>query len=63
MGGVTRFVMNVYIMRGYSFRQLGGTGYSFRYRCLREFFLDKELLISSCLANWVGGVTHFVIDV
>ena len=45
-------------MSGY----LGGRSYSFRYRRLREFFLDKGLLFSSCLANWVGGVTHFVIE-
>ena len=55
--------MNGYITRGYSFRELGGRGYSLRYRRLREFFLDKELLFSSCLANWVGGVTHFIRDV
>ena len=45
-------------MSGY----LGGRSYSFRYRRLREFFLDKGLFFSSCLANWVGGVIHFVIE-
>ena len=51
VGGITHFVMNGYITRHYSFCQLGGRSYSFRYRGAREFFLDKELLISSCLAN------------
>ena len=26
-------------------------------------FSDKGLLFSSCLANWVGGVAHFIIEV